>query len=149
SANGVHAFVRRLWQTGRDLRALGAIHLAAIGPGTADALRGYHLEPDLVPEEFRSESLAEALGQRAAGQRILLARAGRGRDVLRERLAGVAEVEQVAVYSQVDVALDPELLTAVSRGEIEFLTLTSSNIERSLLGQVDETVRGRIESGEI
>ena len=36
-------------QVGRDLRALGPVRLAAIGPRTADALRGYHLEPDLVP----------------------------------------------------------------------------------------------------
>src|SRR5205085_10940353 len=86
SANGVHALIRRLRQTGRDLRALGGARLAVIGPGTADALRAYHLEPDLVPAEFRSEGLAAALKGRAAGQRILLARADRGRDVLRQEL---------------------------------------------------------------
>src|SRR5205085_11940924 len=45
SANGVEYFLRRLLETGRDLRALGAIKLAAIGPATADALRAYHLTP--------------------------------------------------------------------------------------------------------
>src|SRR5262245_32325136 len=75
SANGVHAFVGRLRQTGRDLRALGPVRLAVIGPSTADALRGYHLEPDLVPEAFCSESLVAALRGRAAGRRVLLARA--------------------------------------------------------------------------
>src|SRR5262249_5195777 len=40
SANGVHALIRRLRHLGRDLRALGMLRLAAIGPGTADALRG-------------------------------------------------------------------------------------------------------------
>src|SRR5262249_14403177 len=52
SANGVNAFIDRLRQLGRDLRALGNIHLAAIGPATAEALRGYHLVPDVVPERF-------------------------------------------------------------------------------------------------
>ena len=100
------ALIRRLRQTGRDLRALGPLRLAVIGPATADALRRYHLEPDLIPPVYDSESLASALKERAAGQRVLLARADRGRDVLREQLANVAEVEQIAVYSQVD-AIEP------------------------------------------
>jgi uroporphyrinogen III methyltransferase/synthase len=150
SANGVHALVRRLRQTGRDLRALGGVRLAAIGPGTADALRGYHLEPDLVPPEFRSESLAAALKERAAGRRILLARADRGRDLLRQDLAAVATVDQVAVYSQVD-ALEgaAEVLEGLRTGAIEYVTLTSSNIARALLRTLDPHARTRIEAGEV
>jgi uroporphyrinogen III methyltransferase/synthase len=150
SANGVHALVRRLRQTGRDLRALGPVRLAAIGPGTADALRGYHLEPDLVPPVFRSESLAAVLKERAGGQRVLLARADRGRDLLREELSAVARVDQVAVYSQVD-AIDPasEAFDHLRRSEVDYVTLTSSNIARALLRAVDEPTRRRIESGEI
>jgi uroporphyrinogen III methyltransferase/synthase len=150
SANGVHAVVRRLRQTGGDLRALGGVQLAAIGPGTADALRGYHLEPDLVPAEYRSESLAAALKERAAGRRILLARADRGRDVLRQELSAVAAVDQVAVYSQVD-ALEgaTEMLERLRAGEIEYVTLTSSNIARALLRILDQAARGRIEAGEV
>ncbi len=106
SANGVHAFMQRLLQRGCDLRTLGAVRLAAIGSGTADALRSYHLLADLVPDEFRSESLAAALKEKAAGQRILLARADRGRDILRQELMAQASVEQIAVYSQADV-IDP------------------------------------------
>src|SRR5262249_19404335 len=52
SANGVHAFLRRLRQSGRDLRAVGRMRIAVIGPSTADALRCYHLEPDVLPEEY-------------------------------------------------------------------------------------------------
>src|SRR5205823_5277677 len=83
-----------------DLWALRSVRLAAIGPGTASALRGYFLEPDLIPSEFRSESLAAALKELVAGKRVLLARADRGRDVLRQELASVAKVEQISVYSQ-------------------------------------------------
>src|SRR5207253_828570 len=78
SVNGVREFFARLRATGRDLRALGNIKLAAIGPGTAEALREYNLDADVVPAEYRSESLAAALTERAAGKRIPLARAGRG-----------------------------------------------------------------------
>ena len=51
----------------RDLRALGSVRLAAIGPKTADALRAYHLHPNLVPARYQSEDLAAAL--RALAQR--------------------------------------------------------------------------------
>jgi uroporphyrinogen III methyltransferase/synthase len=157
SANGVHAFVRRLRHVGRDLRALGGLSLAAIGPATADALRGYHLEPDLVPAEYRSESLAEALRERVRGQRVLLARADRGRELLRESLAQVAEVEQVAVYSQVDAPECgmrnaeygiPNSTFRISHS-VDFITLTSSNIARSLVRGLGEEALAKIQEGKV
>jgi uroporphyrinogen III methyltransferase/synthase len=150
SANGVEALIRRLLHSGRDLRALGGLRLAVIGPATADALRRYHLEPDLVPPAYDSESLASVLREQAAGRRVLLARADRGREVLRQQLAGVAAVEQIAVYSQVD-AIDPrsEALEALRQGEIDFVTLTSSNIARSLVRALDEAALQRIRSGTV
>jgi uroporphyrinogen III methyltransferase/synthase len=148
SVNGVHAFVGRLRATGRDLRALGHIHLAAIGPATADALRTYHLEPDLVPPEYRSENLAAALAERVAGQRVLLARADRGRELLREELARVARVDQVAVYSQEDVpAADSGLFELLRNGELDYITLTSSNIARSLARLLPAEVDAALRAG--
>jgi uroporphyrinogen III methyltransferase/synthase len=150
SSNGVHALMRRLLDTGRDLRALGSIKLAVIGPSTAEAVRSYRLVPDFIPPVFCSESLAAGLRERAAGRRILLARADRGRDVLRQELAAVATVDQVAVYSQVDsVEADPATLDALRRGDIQYVTLTSSNIARSFFRVVDEPIRERIRSGAV
>jgi len=150
SSNGVHALIRRLLQTGRDLRALGSARLAAIGPSTAAALRSYHLVPDFMPAVFCSEALAAGLKERATGARVLLARADRGRDVLRQELAGVAAVEQVAVYTQVDtVEADPAVLEALRQGDVRFVILTSSNIARSLARLVDEPIHARIRSGAI
>jgi uroporphyrinogen III methyltransferase/synthase len=150
SANGVAALLGRLRQLGKDMRALGGVKLAAIGPATADALREYHLEPDLVPDEFCSESLASALKSVAAGQRVLLARADRGRELLREELATVAEVEQVAVYSQVDAQLtDDPIFDWLRRGEIDYVTLTSSNIARAFVRALDAPCLARLESGEV
>jgi uroporphyrinogen III methyltransferase/synthase len=150
SANGVHFFLRRLRAVGRDLRALGGVRLAVIGPATAEALRSYHLEPDLMPAAFRSEELAEELYRRVAGQRVLLARADRGRELLRERLAEVAEVEQVAVYSQTDaVEIDAETADRVRRGDIDYVTLTSSNIARALVRLLDEAALARLRDGTV
>jgi uroporphyrinogen III methyltransferase/synthase len=151
SVNGVESFIDRLRAIGLDLRALGGVQLAAIGPKTAEALRQYHLEPDLVPERYQSEDLAAALIRLIEpAQRVLLARADRGRDLLREQLAAVCGVEQVAVYSQVDaVELDENVLDHLRRGEIDYVTLTSANVARSLLGRLDATSRARITAGEI
>jgi uroporphyrinogen III methyltransferase/synthase len=152
SANGVHALLRRLHALGRDLRDLGRVKLAAIGPKTADALREYHLRADVMPASaFSSEGLAEALLGHVAGQRVLLARANRGREVLRELLVTQAAlVEQVAVYEQVDaVEPDDAVFDALRRGEVRYVTLSSSNIARALVGAFDETIRGRIERGDV
>ena len=70
--------------------------------------------------------------------------------MLREQLANVAEVEQIAVYSQVDT-IEPaaEALAALRQGEIDFVTLTSSNIARSLIRGLDESSLERILSGAV
>jgi uroporphyrinogen III methyltransferase/synthase len=151
SANGVHAFLGRVEKLGLDLRVLGNVGVAAIGPKTAEALRGYHLNPDLVPPRYQSEDLAAALlAKIQTGQRVLLARADRGRDILRQQLAATCRVDQIAVYSQVGaVEYDEDVMNALRRGEIEFITLTSSNIAKSLLEGLDPTCRRRIEIGQI
>ncbi|MFL5244846.1 MAG: uroporphyrinogen-III C-methyltransferase [Gemmataceae bacterium] len=150
SANGVNSLIKRLWETGRDLRVLGHLRLAAIGPATAQALRGYHLEPDVVPAQFRSEALAADLLQYVVGKRVLLARADRGRELLREELAKVAEVDQVAVYSQVDrVDMQSTEMECLRRGEVDYVTLTSSNIAKALLLALDEPTRALFQTSQI
>jgi uroporphyrinogen III methyltransferase/synthase len=148
SANGVHGLIRRLRAKGMDLRVLGGLKLAAIGPATADALRTYYLEPDLVPPVFSSESLAVALKERARGQRVLLARADRGRDLLRQELAPLAAVDQIAVYAQVD-AIEPDasVLESLQRGEIDYVTVTSSNIALQLGRILDGAAREHMARG--
>ncbi len=149
SANGVYAFLGRLLHQRRDLRALGQTRLAAIGPKTAAALRSFHLFGDLVPAKYQSEDLAAALLEKIKpGARILLARADRGRDVLRQELAKTGTVEQIAVYAQVD-AIEPNhpALDQLRRGEIDFITLTSSNIAKAILAALDDACRQRILSG--
>ncbi|MGH2758033.1 MAG: uroporphyrinogen-III C-methyltransferase [Actinomycetota bacterium] len=75
SANAVDAVWTRLTEGGRDARALGGVRIAALGPATADALRGRGLVADLMPPQFTSDALAEALGSPDATSRMLLPRA--------------------------------------------------------------------------
>jgi uroporphyrinogen III methyltransferase / synthase len=131
SVNGVDGLLGRL---PHDLRALAGVRIAAIGSGTAQRLAEYHLQADLVPDEFRAEALAEALAADAKGKRFLLARASRGREVLAETLAAAGGiVEQVVVYQSIDVeTADPEIAARLKAGKINWITVSSSAIARSL-----------------
>ncbi len=134
SKNGVDYFFRRLFDTGGDARRLGSLKLAAVGSGSAEQLARYGLKVDLVPNDFNSDSLAEALAGEAKEKRFLLARASRGRQVLADQLqkAG-AQVDQIVVYASVDVDTpDPEVATALAAGEIDWVTVTSSATAKSL-----------------
>lgn len=134
SSNGVRFFMQRLLARGNDVRRLGGVRLAAIGPATAAALAEFHLATDLQPNVYRAEALAEVLGPQVRGQRVLLLQANRGREVLADLLATAgATVEQVAVYESRDVpAADAEVAEAMAAGRIDFATVTSPAIARSL-----------------
>jgi len=143
SANGVRSFLDRLLES-RDLRALQSCKLAAIGPGTAKELRRYHLRPDVVPAEYRAEALAEALAAEGPhGKRFLLVRASRGREVLAEQLSAAGgQIEQVVVYASSDVAEpDADVRHELASGRIDWITVTSSAIARSLARMFGEDLR--------
>lgn len=135
SANGVNYFVNRILESGRDLRALGNCQLAAIGPATGEAIAQFRLRPDVQPAEYRAEALAEELIPRTNGQRVLLLRASRGREVLAEMLHSAgAKVSQVVVYESRDVEQpSSQVLAALQAGKVDWITVTSSAIARSLV----------------
>ncbi len=143
SANGVQFFLDRLFANGNDLRHLAACRLATIGPATATALANYHLRTDLQPQEYRAEALAAQLVPEVQGKRILLLRASRGREVLAETLTDAgAEVEQVVVYESRDTAKPQvEIVDALEAGQIDWVTVTSSAIARSLVNLFGDALR--------
>ncbi|GAB6165599.1 uroporphyrinogen-III C-methyltransferase [Thermostilla marina] len=145
SANGVNYFLGRLLEIGRDVRCLAGLRIAAIGPGTAAALERFGLHADLVPATYRAENLAQAVADRQGRRgRALLVRASRGRDTLPTMLSSAGlEVEQVVAYQSVDVtAADPEVLRLLELGAIDWVTVTSSAIARSLVRLFGERLRG-------
>src|SRR6185369_4069735 len=135
SANGVEYFLGRLIERGYDMRHLGGIRLAAIGPATVATLAQYYLKTYVQPETYRAEALAEMLAPEVRGKRVLLARASRGREILAEMLAAAgATVDQVVVYESRDIA-SPDLSIAeiLADGKVDYITVTSSAIARSLV----------------
>ncbi|HEX5471799.1 MAG TPA: uroporphyrinogen-III C-methyltransferase [Lacipirellulaceae bacterium] len=143
SSNGVDYFLGRLLTLGRDMRYLDNVRLAAIGPATVAALAQFHLKADVQPDMYRAEVLAEALIPQVRDKRVLLARASRGREVLAEMLAAAgAMVEQVVVYESRDVTTPNEdVAHALAEGRIDYTTVTSSAIARSLVNLFGDHLR--------
>jgi uroporphyrinogen III methyltransferase/synthase len=135
SGNGVDGLLSRIFETGGDLRKLGRVRIAALGQGTAERLKHYHLNPDLNPERADPAEVAKTLTRDAPGGAFLLARAAGDRPVLAEELeeAG-AGVDQIPVYQTVEFE-EPNLdvADALRAGEVTWITVTSSPTARSLV----------------
>jgi uroporphyrinogen III methyltransferase / synthase len=122
SPNGASELLRRV----RDARALAGPLVAAIGPGTARALRDGGIEADVVPARAVAEGLVEALAD-VPVRRALIARAEEGRDVLPEALrARGAEVDVLALYRTVAEALDDGAREAALGADYATFTSASS-----------------------
>ena len=119
---------------GLDARALAGLRVAAIGPGTADALTTRGVRPDLLPERFVAESLLEAFPPPSTeGERVLVARAEQARDVLPAGLSERGyEVDVLPVYRTVTATPDPAALERVRTGGVDALTFTSSSTVTNL-----------------
>jgi len=140
SVNGVDALLQRIWNLGGDVRRLGQVRLAAIGPATAQRLEQFHLRADLVPEVYRGEALAEALAPHVQGKRVLWPRASRGRDVLPEQLtAAGAMFDSLMVYRHVDVdTFSSAVLAQLDAGELHWIALSSPTIARNVARILNE-----------
>lgn len=104
SPNGVAQFFEYFLKTFEDVRGLGALRIAAVGPATAAKIREYHLKVDLVPDEFVSSKITAAFKkyQDIENVRMLLLRAQVANRELTQSLeqAG-AIVDDVSVYKTV------------------------------------------------
>jgi uroporphyrinogen III methyltransferase/synthase len=99
SANAPRLLLERC---GGDARALAGATVAAIGPGTAAALREAGIVADVVAERSVAEGLLAALPRELAGIRALVACPEEARDALPDGLrAAGADVDVVPLYRTV------------------------------------------------
>ncbi len=150
SANGVDHFMRRLLALA-DVRELKGVRLCAIGPSTASRLQRYGIRVDLMPPEFRTEAIVQALKELGpiAGTRFLLPRADIARDVLADELrAAGAEVVDVTTYRTVTGAADRDSDYDVYRmlldRQIDAVTFTSASTVRNFA-----TIFGREQAADL
>jgi uroporphyrinogen III methyltransferase / synthase len=138
SPNGVRLLFEAIEAVGLDARALAGATVAAIGPGTARALRRQGVLADVLPERFVAEALVEALADiDVKGSRVLIARAAEARDVLPDALRERgAEVDVLALYETVREQPDEEAIAAAEAAD--YVTFTSSSTVTNLTAALGE-----------
>jgi uroporphyrinogen III methyltransferase/synthase len=135
SANGVAAVVEQLAELGRDARLFAPVRLAAVGPGTAEALAAAGLRAELVPPTATTGELAAALVASGPPARALLPRADIATPTLTEALRSAGwRVDEVEAYRTVPVTeLDPGVRQRLELGEIDVLAFASSSTVRNFV----------------
>lgn len=131
SPNGVTAFFDIFHKLYPDLRSIGGVKIAAIGPATAATVTEQHLAVDLQPEEYVAESVVKAFEKQGSldNVTILLARAEQARDVIPRELARLgAIVDEAIAYRTVPETGDATGDLARFREEgADLITFTSSS----------------------
>jgi len=138
SANAVEAVTGALADLGLDARAFGRVRIAAVGPGTAEALAAAGLTPDLVPARATTRDLAAALLQAAGpgrAARVLLPRADIATPALTDALAAAGwDTDEVQAYRTVPVDdLSADVRRRLERGQVDVVALASSSTARNLV----------------
>jgi len=141
SVNALRAIKEKLTEYGLDARALSGLKVAAVGDKTAEALRSWGVEPDLVPEGEQS-----ALGLLHEWppydevldpiNRVFLPRADIATETLAAGLVELGwEVDDVTAYRTVRAAPPPaETRDAIKTGRFDAVVFTSSSTVRNLVG---------------
>ncbi len=131
SVHAVDAVLAALARAGADSRALAGVKLCCIGPATADRLARAGLRADLVPPQFTSESLANALAQAAdlSDASVLCPRSDIAPPDLPDALAGRgAKVTTVTAYrTRTDTSCAAELRCLLEADQAEWITFTSAS----------------------
>jgi uroporphyrinogen III methyltransferase/synthase len=140
SANSVEGFMTALLSHHRDVRALKGPRLCTVGPGTAERLRRYSVVADVLPDEYRAESVRAALEAHGSltGARVLLPRSDIGREVIADQLrsAGAVVTDVIAYRTVLDELQregDPDVYGMMLEGRIDIVTFTSASAVRNFV----------------
>ena len=113
------------------------VKLAAIGPGTAAALKKHGLTADYVPAVYSAQDLGQGI---PATGTVLLPRAQEGSPLLTQALTerGIP-YEELAVYTtHYDNPRSPELREALEAGQLSYVTFTSASTVKGFVASVGE-----------
>ncbi|MDZ5812354.1 uroporphyrinogen-III synthase [Halorubrum sp. AD140] len=120
SKTGVELAAEAGWKPGDST-------LVAIGPATAEAARDAGWAVDLVPDEYTSAGLVEALAERVDGERVEVARSDHGSDVLLDGLrAAGASVNETVLYRLTRPEGAGESAELAAAGALDAAAFTSS-----------------------
>jgi uroporphyrinogen III methyltransferase/synthase len=138
SVNAVKAVREKLEEYGLDARALAGVRLAAVGDPTAQALRDFGVNPDLMPSGPQSSEglLADWDPCDDPVDRVFLPRADIATETLVAGLKDLGwQVDDVTAYRTVRAAPPPaETREALKGGGFDAVLFTSSSTVRNLVG---------------
>ena len=135
SANGVEHFFDYFFKAFRDVRDLGSVRFAAVGPATAKKLREFHLNIDLMPETYTAAATAKAMlaAQNVENISVLLARAESANPELPRLLEDKgAIVDDIAFYKTEPETADRNGATDdFEENSADWITFASSSAVRN------------------
>jgi len=131
SPNGVKQFFEYFFKSFQDMRDIGGVRIAAVGPATAACLRQFHLQVDVIPDEYVAVKIVKAIAafESIENLRVCLLRAevaNRDLPMLLEEKGAI--VDDVGVYKT-----EPETDDALGAGAsllangADWLTFTSGS----------------------
>lgn len=136
STSGVELLAEAGWEAGETTTC-------AIGSSTAAALRDAGYDVDVVPEQYSSAGLVEALAGQVDGARLEVARSDHGSDVLLDGLeAAGAYVHETVLYRLTRPEEAGESCELAARGELDGALFSSSlTVEHFLAAAADRGIR--------
>jgi uroporphyrinogen III methyltransferase/synthase len=141
SPNGVAAFFELFFKAFEDLRDIGGVRIAAVGPATADKLRALHLKVDATPKKFVASQLAAAMAEQGSLEnlKVLLLRAEVANRELPKQLEEMgAIVDDVACYKTVPETEDRNGAVArLLETGADWITFTSSSTVENFNARID------------
>lgn len=135
SPNGVRGFFDRFFERFADIRSIGGVKIACVGPATEKAVRAFHLEPDLTAPIADALSLGRKLiaDFNVENQKMLFATGNLSTAELPSLLMeeGLAIVDVLKVYSTEEkpVTESPEAAEFRARGADAIVFASPSAVE--------------------
>ena len=141
SPNGVTTFFEYFFKAFEDMRDIGGVKIAAVGPATAAKLKELHLKVDLMPEEYVTAKIAKAFVayESVENLKILLMRAEVANPELPKTLEALgAIVDDIACYKTVPETEDVNGAAAklIEEGA-DWITFTSSSTVENFHARFD------------
>jgi uroporphyrinogen III methyltransferase/synthase len=131
SPNGVTAFFDLFFKRFQDLRDIGGVRIAAIGPATAAKLKELHLQVDVTPDEALASKIAAAMNkfENVENLKICLLRAEVANTELPKALEDLrAIVDDIPVYKTVPEIEDLTGSAAkLAESGADWITFTSAS----------------------
>ncbi|MCK5696472.1 MAG: uroporphyrinogen-III C-methyltransferase [Desulfobacula sp.] len=140
SVNGVKFFFNTLFDMGKDVRALGHLKFACIGPVTKKRLKDFGIISDILPETYKAESVIDAFSTvEIKDKKVLLPRAKKARTILPEALTKMgAHLDEVIAYETLlNIEEKKELISLLENNEIDAITFTSSSTVSNFMSQLE------------